>query len=98
MRIFLRFRHGANVTKGKPRVNLPKCAVESAELNSLYRPAPCAKICCRKIAVLRDTRTRIFDVELGAGRLARALCVCYKSKTGRRLTTRAFHQLSCARN
>ena len=41
--------------------------MESAVLDSLYRPAAYAKICCREPAILRDTRSRVFEVELRRG-------------------------------
>jgi hypothetical protein len=58
---FMRFRHGANVTKAKALVNGREKAVESAELNSLYRPGAYAKISYLRNVLLRETRSVLCD-------------------------------------
>jgi hypothetical protein len=55
------------LTKAHASVNGSKKAVESAQLNSLYRPGACAKISHLRNALLRETRSVLSDGWRGLG-------------------------------
>ena len=63
----------------------------SAGLDSLYRPAACAKIIFTKQVLLRETRNSLLRDAHARATLACPACVCYKFQMVFRLTTRAFH-------
>jgi len=95
---FCTFAMTRMLAEGCAVVNGSQMGEGSTRLDSLYRPAACAKITFPKKVLLRDTWNSFYRDGHARTTLACPACVCYKFQMVFRLTTRAFHQFSCARN